>query len=151
MQGKRRKITLSKSKINETTKIPYINKTKQVNSLIPNFIHSMDASHIVMLIEKLNNKYNLDIITVHDCFGVHANYTELLSFLVKESFISIYGDKNCIDKFHTHALENIKAVYIVKDNIVIDKNDNMLEIPEKPVLGDLDLKAQLLESNYFIN
>lgn len=149
MQGKRRKITLSKYKL-DTTNNPFINKDKQVNSFIPNFIHSMDASNIVLLIKRAND-FNFNIVTIHDCFGVHANHAELLSYLVKECFISIYGDKDSINKFHSLTLENIKASYKVYENKVIDKNGNILEIPEKPVLGDMDLKSQMLDSKYFIN
>jgi len=150
MQGKRRKVTLSKIKMDKNNK-PYINKVKQINSFIPNFIHSMDASHIVILIKKIISKYNFEIITIHDCFGVHPNHAELLSYLVKESFISIYGDKDCIDKFHSHILNNIKAVFEIVNNQVVDVDGYIHKIPEKPVLGDMDLKLQLLESKYFIN
>lgn len=34
-----------------------INKLKQVNSFVPNFIHSMDASTIIVLINKILEKY----------------------------------------------------------------------------------------------
>jgi len=111
----------------------------------------MDASHIVILIEKVVSKYNFEVVTIHDCFGVHPNHAELLSHLVKESFISIYGKKDCIDNFHSHILNNIKAVFEIIDDQVVDVNGYIHKIPEKPVLGDMDLKLQLLESKYFIN
>ena len=101
MSGKRKKITLSKYKLDNDNK-EIINEIKQVNSFIPNFIHSMDASNIVILVKKVTElNLNLNIITIHDCFGIHANQAELLSYLVKESFISIYGKKDCINKFHS--------------------------------------------------
>jgi len=150
MQGKRLKVTLRKIKIDKNNE-PYINSIKQINSFIPNFIHSMDASHIVILMKKIISKYNFEIITIHDCFGVHPNHAELLSYLVKESFISIYGDKNCIDKFHSHILNNIGAVFEIVNDQVVDVNGYIHKIPEKPNLGDMNLKLQLLESKYFIN
>ncbi len=151
IQGKRRKISLRKVDFDDNLQ-PRINEYKQVNSFIPNFIHSMDASNIVLLIKKVNKDYNFNIVTIHDCFGVQANHTELLSFLVKESFISIYGDNKCIEKFHDHVLKNIYAVYESQDNgMIIDKNNNVIKIPPKPNLGNMNLKEQLLNSNYFIN
>lgn len=111
----------------------------------------MDASNIVLLIKKVNEQFNFNIVTIHDCFGVHANHTQLLSFLVKESFIAIYGDNQCIDKFHDHILENIYSVYgQEKDGNIIDKYNNVRIIPAKPNLGEMNLKEQLLNSNYFI-
>lgn len=150
MQGTRKKITLKKYEV-DPDNIPLINKDKQINSFIPNFIHSMDATNIVLLIKRVNNEFKFDVVTIHDCFGVHANNVDLLSYLVKESFIGIYGNKDSIDKFHAHMLENMKAVYTVCDGVVIDGKGNTFSIPQKPVLGEMDLRAQLLESKYFIN
>lgn len=149
MQGKRKKITLSKYDIDEN-KNHILNKNKQINSFVPNFIHSMDASNIILLMKKANN-LNINIVTIHDCFGIHANHTELLSHLVKEAFISIYGDKTTIDKFHLLNLNYIKANYTIKNKQIISENGTAFNIPDKPTLGKLDLKAQLIKSNYFIN
>ena len=149
MNGKRKKITLSKYDIDENNN-HRLNKNKQINSFVPNFIHSMDASNVILLIQKAYN-LNINIVTIHDCFGVHANHTELLSRLVKEAFISIYGDKKTIENFHDLNLNYIKANYEIKENKVINAEGKVLDIPVKPALGELDLKTQLINSNYFIN
>ena len=151
MQGKRRKIKLSRYELGLDGKCT-LNKTKQVNSFIPNFIHSMDASNIILLIKKVND-LNFDIVTIHDCFGVHANNAEILSYMVKQCFISIYLNKDTIEKFHKLNVLNVRALYNVDEaeNTVIDKNGCVLDIPLKPTLGDMDLKAQLADANYFIN
>lgn len=151
MQRKRRKITLSRYRLDDN-KHHVIDKDKQINSFIPNFIHSMDASNIVLLVKKII-ELDLNIITIHDCFGIHANHAELLSYLVKESFISMYGNKDSIEKFHSLTLENIKANYIIDNskNVIIDKNGKEISIPEKPNLGNMDLKEVLINSKYFIN
>lgn len=152
IQGKTRKVSLRKIDLDYNLQ-PRINVNKQINSFIPNFIHSMDASNIVLLIKRVNEQFNFNIVTIHDCFGVHANQTQLLAFLVKESFIAIYGDNKCIEKFHNHILENIKSVYLDSDDEkVIDKNSHKVYlIPPKPDLGNMNLKNQLIDSNYFIN
>ena len=149
MQGSRKKITLKKYEIIDGQTV--INGDKQINAFVPNFIHSMDATNIVLLIKRVNAEFNFDVVTIHDCFGVHSNNVDILSYLVKESFIAIYANKDSIDKFHTHVVENIKAVHTVCNGIVSDKDGKPYIIPEKPVLGDMDLRAQLLESKYFIN
>ena len=149
MQRKRRKITLSKYKLDDNNK-PFINKNKQINSFIPNFIHSMDASNVVLLVKRII-ELNLDIVTIHDCFGIHANHADLLSYLVKECFISLYANKDTIDKFHSLTLENIKSNYKIYKNQVLDINGDLLDIPKKPHLGDMNIKELLINSNYFIN
>jgi DNA-directed RNA polymerase len=80
----------------------------------------MDASNIVLLIKEVINKYHFDVLTIHDCFGVHANFVETLSYIVKETFIAIYGDKKTIDRFHSHIINNIKAAYPGK--VINDKS-----------------------------
>lgn len=47
----------------------------------------MDASNIVLLIKEVK-KFKFDVITVHDCFGVHANNSEL--FGQTELYIHIW-------------------------------------------------------------
>ena len=50
---------------------------------MPNLIHSLDASSIALLYERLseNNTYNL--FTIHDCFAVTTDKVELLINLLK--------------------------------------------------------------------
>ena len=147
--GKRHKMTLRKPYVCKKGNT-IINLNKQKNSFIPNFIHSMDASHVLLLLKKIKTKFKFECITIHDCFGVHANNTELLSALVKESFISIYADKNCINQFHNHVWNNISAVYEVRGNKIY-KDKYIYYFPEKPKLGKMNIKNQLKKSNYFIN
>jgi DNA-directed RNA polymerase len=73
------------------------NKTatsKQVQAIIPNIIHSLDASHLINLINTAINKNFTPIISVHDCFGTHPNKMDELSFLVKKEFITLYTKEN---------------------------------------------------------
>ena len=63
---------------------------KQSNALMPNLIHSLDASSIALLYERLseNNTYNL--FTIHDCFHVTTDKVELLINLLKAVYVKIY-------------------------------------------------------------
>ena len=50
-----------------------LNKGKQKGAIIPNVIHSLDASHLMQVVppEKVfENNLNM-VLTVHDCFGTH--------------------------------------------------------------------------------
>lgn len=46
-----------------------LNHKKQIRALMPNLVHSLDATSLRMLYKKYRVKYK-NIYTVHDCFGV---------------------------------------------------------------------------------
>ena len=134
-----------------------IDKNKQVAAIIPNIIHSLDASHIMQIIMDLENK-DYPIITVHDCFGTHPNNLQNLSDLVKMKFIKIYTQHDFLLEFHDWNIKLIeKNGYIIKE--ILDKNKNTikviltekgkLKIPPIPSVGDLDL-SDVLHSKHFI-
>lgn len=73
-----------------------MNKIKQVNATIPNIIHSLDASHLYKVIDLMAIKNIHQFITIHDCFGSHPNNIEIMSKLVKISFIEMYSNPEYI-------------------------------------------------------
>jgi DNA-directed RNA polymerase len=120
-----------------------------MNAFMPNFIHSFDAAHIVLILMKIEKNCKLSVITIHDCFGTQANYAELLGEIVKECFIAMYIGKDCIDNFHNHILNCIKLSYKIDGNKVINKNGEELNIPEKPEMGELEINKVLPYSYTF--
>jgi DNA-directed RNA polymerase len=116
---------------------------------MPNFIHSFDAAHIVLITTKISESYKFNIVTIHDCFGTHANYAELLSEIIKERFIAMYLDKQCINDFHNHILNSIKLNYTLNNNKVMDSKGREKIIPEKPQMGELDISKILPYSSTF--
>jgi len=149
---KRYKITLRKPEVKNNSHV--INYNKQINAFVPNFIHSMDGSNIVLLLKSMQDKENIDVATIHDCFGSQANHADMLARLVKESFISMYGDDCFIDRLHSYMLLTLKNLFKVKDGkVIVEKDDEILElpIPSKPEVGKLDLVNQLRNSQYFIS
>jgi len=131
-----------------------INNRKQIQAIIPNIIHSLDASHLIKIINTIKsgqmdtrNKLKY-IIPVHDCFGTHPNQLGLLEELVKQEYIWIYSNVKILVKFHQKIIKNIKD-----NNLEIIKKDNkmfvvlyynfkkeLLLIPEIPKEGKLNLK-----------
>lgn len=53
-------------------------RTKQSNALMPNLIHSLDASSIAILYDYLSNHNIRNVYTIHDCFAVTADNVEKL-------------------------------------------------------------------------
>ena len=90
-----------------------LNKTKQVTAFMPNLIHSLDASSLMLLLNSFFN-YNLnDIYTIHDCFAVTCNNASFLIDLIKLVYIKLYSDEIYLLKLDQQILNNIKNVRII--------------------------------------
>jgi len=66
------------------------NHIKMIRSFMPNFIHSLDAANIHILLNNLALDYDIPVYTIHDCFATTPNNMKLLEYKVKEAFIEIY-------------------------------------------------------------
>lgn len=62
-----------------------VNKQKQANSIAPNFIHSIDSTILLYVIDNIS----CDISVIHDCFLVHPNNGYEVQNLYKEAFIEV--------------------------------------------------------------
>src|ERR1700719_2516231 len=130
---------------------------KQTQSIIPNIIHSLDANHLINLINNgIKDKFS-PIITIHDCFGTHPNKMEILEFKVKKEFILLYTKDKFLSTFHKRLIQSIKdnqfKIIEIEDNKFVeskDKNNSLLKIPSIPKLGKLDLE-KIIKSKYLIS
>lgn len=80
---------------------------KQNNSIVPNVVHSFDASNIALLVENLSSNFinkKMDLITIHDCFATNANDVDEMVLKVKLSFIALYSDRSFIKDYHNFIL-----------------------------------------------
>ena len=93
----------------------------------PNFIHSLDAAHMSLVVDEWPNTFG----AVHDSFSTHACDVEDLLTLTKSKFIEMYDVPNFYD-------------YIAEE-IVTDHRD--LDV-EQPTQGELDIK-EIEYSDYF--
>ena len=91
----------------------------------PNFIHSMDASHMALVIDDWNGEFG----AVHDSFSTHACDVEKLLAYTKRTFIEMYD----VDNFYD---------YIRKE--LTDNTDDV----EQPMLGSLNIE-EIEDSDYF--
>ena len=62
---------------------------KQRSAIIPNIIHSLDAAHLINIINNANKDGFKPVISVHDCFGTHPNKMFELSQRIKRAIIFI--------------------------------------------------------------
>ena len=102
-----------------------IDKVKTANAVAPNFVHSLDASHMARVVARAKAE-GMTPVTSHDDFGVHAADTPRFREIIREEFVRIY-----------------------KDNTLLTDLAASTSYPvPPPEVGDLDL-ADILVSTYF--
>lgn len=68
-----------------------VNRKKQLQGFPPNFIHSLDASH--MLLSALEcYELGLDFAAVHDSFWTHASDVDTMNEVLRDAFIKIHEE-----------------------------------------------------------
>ena len=117
-----------------TTDSEGIDKQRQLNGICPNFIHSLDASCLMLWLLKCREKGITSFMSVHDCYATLASDTEKSAELLREAFVEIYKHP-ILDNFETDLIESI---------------NEELTLPEKPQQGLLDIN-EVLKSKYFFN
>jgi len=61
-----------------------------VTAMSPNFVHSLDASHMSLVVDRLSDMGIEFFSMIHDSFGVMANYVPMLRDVTKETFHEIH-------------------------------------------------------------
>lgn len=109
-----------------------LDKQKQANSISPNWVHSMDASHMRLTVRRAWEEGLRSFSLVHDSYGTHAGNAAALAYYLREQFVEMYsGD----------VLENFK-------NDLEGQLREGMTLPELPPKGTLDL-SQVMDSQYF--
>lgn len=103
---------------------------KQANGISPNFIHSCDASHMMLTTVRATQEGIKSFAMIHDSFGTTAAETEDLFRIVRESFVEMYTDMDVLDNFRGEIVRQLSA-------------EAVGELPELPKRGSLDLSGVL--------
>lgn len=115
---------------------PVIDKKRMENAIAPNFVHSMDACHLVMSVSYAKNHGIKDFAMIHDSFGTHAANTERFSELIRESFVDLYTNWDILANFKGSMVSILPP----------DAQDN---IPKDLQKGDLNLECVKGSSFFF--
>lgn len=84
-----------------------IDPRRMASSAAPNFVHSMDASHLTLAVCAFNDNGIKSIAVIHDSFSTHAGNTKLLRSLLVGSFINMYQEHDVISEFIQYNEDNI--------------------------------------------
>ena len=96
------------------------------NGLAPNFVHSMDASHLTLTVNACKAAGINSLAMIHDDYGTHASDTQRLYDIIRKTFVRMYTE----------------------NDPVMDFFDRYQHLPDPPSRGGLDLSG-VIKSPYF--
>ncbi|XP_015827076.3 DNA-directed RNA polymerase, mitochondrial [Nothobranchius furzeri] len=132
----------------DTTEMP--DTVKQKNAFPPNFIHSLDSTHM-MLTSLHCYSAGLTFVSVHDCFWTHALTVDTMNKVCREQFVALHSQPilQMLSKFllHKYCAEPPTEV---KSKKYQEYKMLMLLLANVPRTGDFDVQ-QVKESTYFFS
>jgi DNA-directed RNA polymerase len=97
----------------------------------PNFVHSMDACHLMLTCHRAVEYGVTDFAFIHDDYGTHAADTDTLHQAIREAFVELYGESDPLIDFK-----------------IFNEDHSGIVLKDPPTHGRLKLD-QVLESDYF--
>ncbi|XP_029040441.2 DNA-directed RNA polymerase, mitochondrial [Osmia bicornis bicornis] len=122
---------------------------KQKNAFAPNFIHSLDSSHM-MLTSLHCNQEDVTFVSVHDCFWTHPCTVNIMNKICREQFVALHCEP---------ILENLADYFVQYYAPIYEKlgAENKVNVPKirkcltsVPSKGNFDIN-NVLSSVYFFN
>lgn len=108
-----------------------IHAQSQHRGLPPNFIHSLDANHMLATALRCEEE-GITFSATHDSFKTHARDVTRLGELLREEFVTMY-DSDLLADFKSQV-----------------ERQTGLTLPECPPRGDLDIR-QVMQADYFFS
>lgn len=100
-------------------------RSKAVNGVSPNFVHSLDSAHLVRTIQRFTG----NIIPVHDSFATHPCDVDEMHRALREEFACMYSEADPVESLLEHSTVQAELV--------------------RPVMGSLDIN-RVRESVFFM-
>ena len=64
---------------------------KQKNAFAPNYVHSLDSSHM-MLTSIHTERAGITYVSVHDCYWTHPCTVEIMNKICREQFVALHSE-----------------------------------------------------------
>ena len=110
-----------------------IDKHKQASGIAPNFIHSMDASHLQLVACTGHDKGIKHWAMIHDSFGAPVSQAHMLYDIIRDTFIEMYTNFDPLTMFRNDM------------QLLTDK-----DIPLPPLKGNFDI-TNVKQSEYIFS
>ena len=112
---------------------PVVDRNAAVNGIAPNFVHSMDASHMQLTICEMLDEGIEYFSMIHDSYGCHACDVETMQRCIRNQFVLMYTETDPIVDFAAKAAEETGE-----------------ELPTMPLRGDFELSL-VRKARYFFS
>lgn len=103
-----------------------------VQGIAANFVHSLDAAHLMLTVNATMARGVRSFATVHDSYGTVAADAPILALELRKAFVKMYEDHDPLAE--------------LRDRVAADWPE--LSLPDVPKRGTLDLAA-VMKSKYF--
>lgn len=103
-----------------------IDTRKQASGIAPNFIHSLDATHMRMTINNAFDKGVRNFGMIHDSFGTTASHAMVMFNAVRETMVEMYVNNDPLKELRDSVMESLPAELAEK-------------VPPLPLHGALDI------------
>ena len=104
------------------------NRPKAASGIAPNFVHSLDSTHLLMTILRFEGR----VVPIHDSAATHAAHMDELNACLRSAFVDLYR--------HNNPLETIQEAAVAAGADLSDL--------EEPTKGDLNINL-VLDSPFF--
>ena len=104
---------------------------RQGNGAAPNYVHSMDASHLLFTILRAKDLGITGFAVIHDSFGTYACDTDKLRATIQSGFVALYDGWEPLASFREQQQERTGV-----------------DLPRPPAVGSFDV-SEVMDSPYF--
>jgi DNA-directed RNA polymerase len=101
-------------------------KRKCQQSIAPNWVHSLDAAHLLLTVGACADEGITDIVTVHDSFGCLPAHADRFNQIIREQFVLMYQGDDQLSTLRTTASAQLSEA-------------NQKRLPPLPSKGELEL------------
>ncbi|NXB56878.1 RPOM protein, partial [Struthidea cinerea] len=119
---------------------------KQKNAFPPNFIHSLDSTHMMLTALHCLRK-GLTFVSVHDCYWTHALTVDVMNQVCRQQFVALHSEK-ILQDLSEFMLE--KYCSSSTEPIAHWQKRLMEQLSNVPRTGEFNLK-QVMDSTYFFS
>ncbi|XP_051828395.1 DNA-directed RNA polymerase, mitochondrial [Antechinus flavipes] len=124
------------------------NTLKQKNAFPPNFIHSLDSTHMMLTALHCHEK-GLTFVSVHDCFWTHACTVDLMNKICREQFVNLHSQP-ILKELSKYLVQKYCSGFLSRNSLSSNEKLMLKTLSHVPERGDFDLQ-NVKESTYFFS
>lgn len=84
-----------------------INKDRAANAVSPNFVHALDASHLILTVGASVDEGITDIATVHDSFGCLPSEGDHFNEIIRATLVRMYEEHDVLEEILASARDDL--------------------------------------------